>query len=189
MKRITTILAVLALGVSIVASTAGAAITITQAPAGPGYQNLAPYPNGVGGCFGSTDSGPNYSASGRPIRLQFGWGAHTNAQMTQFFQESNGTVDITGTDTFHDSWAYNPNGTPYLTQQGIQWGQLRDVQAIPPGGGTTVDALASDYRGVLSLAPGTYTLTQTYNFRKPVQDGFGSYKKSLTSSCSFTVVA
>ena len=41
------------------ASTAEAAITITQAPAGPGYQNLSPW----------TCGGRSFSASGAPIRL------------------------------------------------------------------------------------------------------------------------
>jgi hypothetical protein len=47
--------------------------------------------------------------------------------------------------------------------------------------------VSSSYRGVLAISPGTYTLTQTYVFDKPVQDGFASYTGSLTASCTFTV--
>jgi hypothetical protein len=192
MRKRIIVSSIAAVALAVGASTAGAA-TIAQAPAGPGYQNLAPYPNGVGGCFGSTDSGPNYSASSsRPIRLQFGWGAKNAAQMTQFFKYSHGSVTITGTtpattDSFSDSWAVTA-GTPYLTQQGIQWSQLENTQATPPGGGTQVAAVMSNYRGILSISPGTYTLTQTYLFDHPVQDGFASYQKPIVSTCNFTVV-
>jgi hypothetical protein len=162
------------------ASTAGAAITITQAaPAGPGYQNLSPW-----NCGGRT-----YSASGAPIRLGFGWAAHTSAQMRQFFQYSHGSVSITGTDTLSDSWADNPNATPYVSQRGIAWGPLESIMATPPGGGAQIAAVSSTYRGVLSLAPGTYTLSVTFVFDRPVQDGFNSYKGSLNGTCAFTVTA
>ena len=161
------------------ASTAGAAITITQAPAGPGYQNLSPW-----NCGGRT-----YSASGAPIRLGFGWAAHTSAQMTQFFKYSHGSVSITGTDTLSDSWADNPNATSYVSQRGIAWSQLESVMATPPGGGAQIAAVVSNYRGVLSLAPGTYTLSVTFVFDRPVQDGFTSYKGSLSGTCNFTVAA
>jgi len=161
------------------ASTAEAAITITQAPAGPGYQNLSPW-----NCGGRT-----YSASGAPIRLGFGWAAHTAAQMSQFFQYSNGSVSITGTDTLSDSWADNPNATPYVSQQGIAWSPLESIMATPPGGGTQVSAVASTYRGVLSIAPGTYTLSVTFVFDRPIQDGFKVYKGSLNGTCTFTVTS
>jgi len=154
------------------ASTAGAVITITQAPAGPGYQNLSPW-----SCGGRT-----YSASGAPIRLGFGWAAHTAAQVRQFFQYSHGSVSITGSDTLSDSWADNPNATPYVSQQGIAWSPLESVMATPPGGGAQVAGVASNYRGVLSLAPGTYTLSVTFVFDRPVQDGFKSYRGSLSGT-------
>jgi hypothetical protein len=178
-KRIIAALAA-SLAVMAFASTAGAAIGITQAPAGPGYQNLSPW----------TCEGHTYSASGAPIRLGFGWAANTPAQMRQFFQYSHGSVAIAGTDTFFDSWADNPNATPYVSQQhGIAWSQLESITATPPGGGTQIAAVASNYRGVLALAPGTYTLSVTFGFDRPIQDGFGVYKGSLNGTCSFTVTA
>src|SRR6188472_2005609 len=113
-KRIIAVLAA-SFAVLALAATASAAITITQAPGGPGYQNLSPF-----NCTGHV-----YTASGSPIRLQFGWAAKNSAEMTQFFKYWHGTVDITGTATdgtaqsFHDEWADNPAGTPFLTQQRI----------------------------------------------------------------------
>jgi hypothetical protein len=177
-KRIIVLLAA-SFAVLALAGTAAAAITITQAPGGPGYQNLAPF-----NCNNRT-----YSLADGPIRLQFGWAAKNQAEMTQFFKYSHGTVDITGTDTFHDQWADNPAGTPYLTQQGIQWSALAPGTGTPPGGTHPVSIVSSSYRGVLAIAPGTYTLTQTYVFDRPVQDGFQSYQGTLTSSCTFSVTA
>jgi hypothetical protein len=181
-KRILAVLAA-SLAAMALAATASAAITITQAAAGPGYQNLSPF-----NCNGHV-----YSALGPPIRLQFGWGAKNSAEMTQFFKNSHGTVDISGTttdgtpDAFHDQWADNPAGTPYLTQQGIRWSALESGTGTPPGGGGQVSVVASEYRGVLAISPGTYTLSQTYVFDKPVQDGFHSYQGTLSASCTFTV--
>jgi hypothetical protein len=161
------------------AATAAAAITITQAPGGPGYQNLSPW-----NC-----NGRSYSASGAPIRLGFGWAAKNSAEMTQFFKYSHGTVSITGTDTFSDSWADNPGGTPYVSQQGIAWSPLESGTGTPPGGTHQVAIVGSQYRGVLSLAPGTYTLSVTFVFDRPVQDGFQSYQGSLSGSCTFSVTS
>jgi hypothetical protein len=194
-KRIIAALVAL-LALMALASTAEAAITVTQAPAGPGYQNLSPF-NCSGRTFyltphEGTDANGNpftIPGSGQPIRLGFGWAAHTPSQMRQFFTYSHGSISITGTDTFSDSWSDNPNGTPYVSQQGIAWSQLEDIQATPPGGSTTVTAVASNYRGTLSLTPGTYTLSVTFVFDRPVQDGFSSYKGSLNGTCTFTVAA
>jgi hypothetical protein len=160
------------------ASTAGATITITQAPPGPGYQNLSPW----------TCEGRTYSRASGPIRLQFGWGAHTESQMRQFFLYSHGSVSITGSDTFSDSWANSPTGEPFLTQQGIRWSSLEPATLTPPGGGGTLQGFSSNYRGVLSFAPGTYTLSVQFVFDRPVQDGFQSYRGTLRNSpCTFTV--
>jgi hypothetical protein len=178
-KRIIAALAA-SLALMALASTAGAAITIAQAPAGPGYQNLSPW----------TCNGRTFSASGNPIRLGFGWAAHTASQMRQFFLYSHGSVSISGSDTFSDSWADNPSGDPFVTAQNIAWSSLESIQATPPGGGASVQAVASNYRGVLSLAPGTYTLSVQFVFDRPVQDGFQSYRGTLSNSpCTFTVTA
>ena len=178
-KRIVATLATLFATLAL-ASTAAAAITITQAPAGPGYQNLSPW----------TCNGRNYSLANGPIRLGFGWAAHTTAQMRQFFQYSHGSVSITGTDTLSDSWADNPNATPYVSQLGIAWSPLESIMATPPGGGAQIAAVASNYRGVLSLGPGTYTLSVMFVFDRPVQDGFTSYRGSLSNGgCTFTVTS
>jgi hypothetical protein len=184
-KRI--IAALMASLASMVLASAASAATITQAPAGPGYQNLNPFPNSSGVCGGN---GGTYSLSGNPIRLTFGWGAHTTSQMTGFFKNSHGSVTITGTnDTFSDSWANSPSGSPFVSQQGIAWSALTPVTLQAPGSsGQTLSGYNSQYRGVLTIAAGTYTLTQTYVFDKPVQDGFASYSKPLTSTCTFTVV-
>ena len=172
--------------VALTAVTAASAATITQAPAGPGYQNLNPFPNSSGVCGGN---GGTYSLSGNPIRLTFGWGAHTNSQMTGFFKNSHGSVTITGTnDTFSDSWANSPSGSPFVSQQGIAWSAVTPTTLQTPGSGQTLSGYNSQYRGVLTIAAGTYTLTQTYVFNKPVQDGFASYNGALTSTCTFTVV-
>jgi hypothetical protein len=163
------------------AGTAAAAITISQAPAGPGYQNLSPW----------TCEGRTYDLSNGPIRLMFGWGAHTRSQMTQFFKYSSGTVTITGTDTFSDSWS-STGGEPFVSQQGIRWSALEPTTLTAPGtSGQTLDGFSSVYRGVLDLAPGTYTLRTSFDIARPVQDGFGSYKGSFNngSGCTFTVTA
>ena len=181
-KRIIAVLAASFAALAL-AATASAAITITQAPGGPGYQNLSPF-----NCTGHV-----YTASGSPIRLQFGWAAKNSAEMTQFFKYWHGTVDITGTATdgtaqsFHDEWAGNPAGTPFLTQQRIQWSALAAGTGTPPGGGGQVSIVGSQYRGVLAIAPGTYTLTQSFVFDRPVQDGFSSYQGTLSATCTFTV--
>ena len=91
--------------------------------------------------------------------------------MRQFFKYSHGSVSITGSDMFSDSWAGNPSsGTPFVTAQNIAWSQLESVTVISPGGGKPSPGLALFYRGVLSLAPGKYTLRQTFSMERPVQD-------------------
>jgi hypothetical protein len=195
-KRIIVTLAA-SLALVVLASTAEAAITVTQAPAGPGYQNLSPWNCGGRTYYltphqGTDQNGNPFTipGSGQPIRLGFGWAANTPSQMTQFFRYSHGSVSITGTDTFADSWADNPSGNPFVTAQNIAWSALESIQATPPGGGTSIKAVASNYRGVLSLAPGTYTLSVQFVFDRPVQDGFTSYRGSLSNSpCTFTVAA
>jgi hypothetical protein len=175
----------------VLASTASAA-TITQAPGGPGYQNLAPYTNpNTGACSGQSGT---YSLSGAPIRLQFGWGAKTEAQMAGFFKNSNGTVTIIydttpPTTVFSDSWS-STSGAPFRSVQGIQWSALAPQTLQYAPGNATVQGFSSSYRGTLSgLTVGSYTLTQTYTFNKPVQDGFNVYQGTMTSTCTFTVVA
>lgn len=194
-KLIATLAAFAAL---VFAGTATAAIPISQAPAGPGYQNLSPYT-----CEGRTfyltphyfDPDPitgiaqQIPGSGLPIRLQFGWGAHTPSQMAQFFKYSSGTVTITGTDTFSDSWANSTSGAAFVSQQGITWSALAPQTLTAPGGTQTLEGVNSLYRGVLGIAPGTYTLTATFVIDRPIQDGFGSYKGVISGTCSFTVVA
>jgi hypothetical protein len=178
MKRIIMILAVLALGVSILAATAGAAITITPAPAGPGYQNLSPW-----NCDGRT-----FSQSGSPIRLGFGWFANNEGGLKQFFRNTHGSVSITGTDTFNDSWNNSSNGNPFVTQQGIVWTSGEAGIGTPPGGGT-VTGVASFYRGVLAFVPGTYTLSVSFVFDKAVNDGWDTYTDPISNGgCTFTVV-
>ena len=195
-RIIVSLIAAVALAVSALASTAGATITITQAQAGPGYQNLSPHTCG-GRTFyltahQGTDANGNpiqVPGSGLPIRLSFGWGANTDSQMRQFFKYSHGSVSITGSDSFSDSWANSPSGDPFVSQQGIVW-DLTPQTLTPPGNSSqTVQGFSSNYRGVLSLAPGTYTLSQSFVFDRPVQDGFASYRGSLTSTCTFTVAA
>jgi len=160
------------------ASTAGAAITITQAPAGPGYQNLSPW-----NCGGHV-----YSASGAPIRLQFGWFANNQGGLRQFWDNSHGSVAITGTDTFADSWTDSKNGTPFVTAQGITWTNEPGV-GMPPGGGT-VTGVATIYRGVLAQAPGTYTLSVTFAIDKAINDGWDTYTSDLSNTpCTFTVLS
>jgi hypothetical protein len=197
-RIIVSLIAAVALAVSALASTAGATITITQAEAGPGYQNLSPF-NCGGKTFYLTPhyvTDPNgqmfqVQGSGLPIRLGFGWAAHQESQMRQFFLYSNGSVSISGTDTFADSWTDNPAGTPYVTQQGIAWSQLESTMGTPPGGTQSLPVVVSAYRGVLSLAPGTYILSQTFLFDRPIQDGIGSksIRDPMTSTCTFTVAA
>ena len=183
MKRFTALLAVvssLILGVS----AAQATITVTQAPAGPGYQNLSPW-TGTGICGGQ---GGTYSASGAPIRLGFGWFANNQGGLKQFFSNSHGSISITGTDAFSDSWSSSKSGTPFVTQQGIVWTSGEAGTGTPPGGGS-VTGVSAWYRGVLSLAPGTYTLTVAFVFDKAVNDGWDSYTGTVSNnSCTFTVV-
>ena len=90
--------------------------------------------------------------------------------------------------TFSDSWTNSPSGSPFVSQQGIAWSAVTPTTLQAPGSGQTLSGYNSQYRGVLTIAAGTYTLTQTYVFDKPVQDGFGSYNGALTSTCTFTVV-
>jgi hypothetical protein len=180
-KRVTALTAAL-FAALVLAATAGAVITVTQGQPGPGSQNLSPW-----NCQGRT-----YSLANGPIRLVFGWAANTQSQMSGFFQYSSGSVSISGTDTFADSWVGGNSGTPYVTQKGIAWSQLEAIKATPPGGGTQIDAFASNYRGVLSIAPGTYTLSVQFQFAHPVQDGFGVFtsKTPLANTpCTFTVTA
>lgn len=185
MKRFTALLAVvssLVLGVS----AAHATITVTQAPPGPGYQNLSPWSQ-TATCGGQ---GGTYSASGNPIRLSFGWFANNQGGLKQFFQNSHGYVSITGSDTFSDSWSNSKSGSPFVTQQGIVWTSGEAGFGTPPGGGT-VTGVASIYRGVLSLAPGTYTLSVAFVLDKAVNDGWDTYTGTVSNApgCTFTVVA
>jgi hypothetical protein len=168
------------------ASTAGATITITQAPAGPGYQNLSPW-SSTGVCGGQ---GGTYSASGAPIRLGFGWFANNQGGLKQFFQSTSGTVDITGTDTAHDAWAATKNGGPPVSQQGITWTSGEPNTGTTPGG-QTVKGVAGWYRGVLSLAPGTYTLRVAFNISGTINDGWDNYSGTIDNGngCTFTVTA
>ena len=187
-----------ALAAMVFAGTATAAIPISQAPAGPGYQNLSPYT-----CEGRTfyltphyfDPDPitgiaqQIPGSGLPIRLQFGWGAHTPSQMAQFFKYSSGIVSITGTDTCPDSGpapraaprSFRSRGSP-----GAPWPRRRSPHRVAA---QTLEGVNSLYRVVLGIAPGTYTLTATFVHRPPIQDGFGSYKGVISGTCSFTVIA
>jgi hypothetical protein len=185
------------------ASTAEAAITITQAPAGPGYQNLSPWT-----CNGKTfyltphyfDPDPNTGianqvpGSGLPIRLGFGWGALQVKQIQQFFQSENGSVSIVGTapgsDTFSDSWGATADGSSPISTQGIAWSPIVSQQVSATGNPPYKNGYASFYRGVLSIAPGTYTLTVDYHLTRAVNDGFGaSGPGDITGSCTFTVAA
>jgi hypothetical protein len=160
------------------AAAAAAAITITQAPAGPGYQNLSPW-----NCGGHV-----YSASGAPIRLGFGWFANNQGGLKQFFANTHGTVDITGTDTFHDQWSRSQSGSPFVTQQHITWTSGEPGTGTTPSG-SKVTGVAGFYRGVLPLTPGTYTLDVALVIDKTINDGWDSYAggTSLTGNCTFTV--
>jgi hypothetical protein len=173
MKRIIA-LAVLALGVF--ASTAGAAISIAPALAGPGYQNLSPW----------TCNGRTFSQSNGPIRLGFGWFANNQGGLKQFFNNSHGSIAITGTDTFNDSWANSKNA--FVTAQGIEWTTGEPNTGTTPGG-QPVNGVASWYRGVLAFAPGTYNMTVSFVFDKAVNDGWDTYTDPISNGgCSFTIV-
>jgi hypothetical protein len=175
-----------AVALAIGALPAGAAIGITQAPAGPGYQNLSPWTS-TGVCGGQ---GGTYSASGAPIRLGFGWFTSTQGGLKQFFQNSSGYVEIRGTDSLDDSWAESKSGSAFVTQQGIAWTTGEPNTGITPGG-VSVKGQASWYRGVLSLAPGTYTLRVAFVLSKQINDGWDDYSGTIGngSGCTFTVVA
>ncbi len=174
------------------ASTAGATITITQAPAGqptPGYyKNLSPWQSGTCGGNGGT-----YSSTDR-IRLGFGWFANNQGGLTQFFKNSHGTVDITSstnTDTFHDEWARSKNGSPFVTQQGIVWTSGEPGTGTTPSG-SKVTGVSGWYRGVLSLSPGTYTLKVAFIIDQQISDGWDSYSGTIdngSNGCTFTVTA
>lgn len=176
-KRIIAALAA-AFAVLALATTAAAAITITQAPAGPGYTNLSPL-----NCNGHT-----YSMANAPFRLGFGWFANTRGGLKQFFMNTSGTMDITGTDTFHDEWSSSQGGSPFVTQQGIIWTSGEAGTGTTPSG-SKVTGVSAAYRGVLALTPGTYTLHLALSIDKAINDGWDSYEAgtSLTSSCTFTV--
>lgn len=171
-----------------VASTAGATITITQAPAGqptPGYyKNLSPWQSGTCGGNGGT-----YASTDR-IRLGFGWFANNQGGLSQFFKNTHGSVSITGSDTFSDSWARSRNGSPFVTQQGIVWTSGETGTGTPPGGGT-VTGVSTWYRGVLAIGPGTYTLSVTFVIDQSVNDGWYTYTAGTTfnGTCTFTVTA
>jgi hypothetical protein len=186
-KKFTVFAASIVAMLSLVAA-AGAG-TITQAPAGPGYQNISPWGANGGTCRGGTGT---YSLSGPPIRLAFGWGALQSQNLTQFFQGSHGNVSITGTGTttdgFSDSWVSNNAGTPFRTDAGIQW-TTNESQTLQRPDGTTVQGVSAWYRGVLSLAPGTYSLTVNLVTERPINDGFSTFKGTLSGTCTFTVVA
>lgn len=173
----------------VLASSAGAVITVTQAPAGPGYQNLSPW-----NCGGHTYYlTPRYDASGawipntgNPIRLQFGWFANNEGGLRQFWDNTHGFVSITGSDTFGDSWLDSTNSRPFVTGQNITWSDEAGVGGPP--GGATVTGKASIYRGVLALAPGTYTLSVTFAIDKAINDGWDTYTSDLSNTpCTFTV--
>jgi hypothetical protein len=195
-KRIIGALAA-SLALMALASTAQAAITITQAPAGPGYQNLSPW-----NCGTPTDphhyyltprydsNGNRIGTTGLPIRLGFGWFANNNGGLKQFFQNTHGSVSITGTDTLSDSWTSANSGTPFVTTSGITWTSGEAGTGVPPGGGT-VTGVATFYRGVLSIAPGTYTLSVTFAFDQAVNDGWDTYaaNTSINGTCTFVVEA
>ncbi len=184
---------VASLALMVLASTAGAAITATQAPAGPGYQNLSPY-----ACNGrtfylsphqGTDANGNpviVPNSGDPIRLGFGWGAQTSQNMVQFFQNESGTATITGTDSFSDSWSAVRSGNPPTSLDGISWSAPAPTLLTRPDG-IQVSGLSSFYRAILSIAPGTYTLSVNITLAHPVNDGFGTAKGTIPGTCSFTV--
>ncbi|HEX3237067.1 MAG TPA: hypothetical protein VHQ99_01535 [Gaiellaceae bacterium] len=177
-KRIIAVLAT-SFAVLALAATAAAAITITQAPAGPGYQNLSPW----------TCEGHSYSLANGSIRLGFGWFANNQGGLKQFFTNTHGTVDISGTDTFHDQWARSSTGSPFVTQQGITWTSGEAGTGTTPSG-SKVTGVSTAYRGVLALAPGSYTLTVAMLVDKTISDGWDSYPAgtgSLTGTCSFTV--
>jgi hypothetical protein len=181
-KRLITFMTGIGLALSILAATASAAITITQAPPGPGYQNLSPW--NCGGHF--------YKASGAPIRLGFGWFANNEGGLKQFFQNTHGDVSIQNTadptDTFSDSWVSDNTGAPFVSTQGIAWTDGEAGTGSPPGGGT-VTGVATIYRGVLTLAPGTYTLHAEFVIDKTISDGWDSYSGTIDngSGCTFTV--
>jgi hypothetical protein len=66
-----------------------------------------------------------------------------------------------------------------------------------PGTGTTpsgskVTGVAAFYRGVLSLAPGTYTLKVAFILDQQISDGWDKYSGTLDNGsrgCTFTVNA
>jgi hypothetical protein len=65
-----------------------------------------------------------------------------------------------------------------------------DGTGIPPGGGT-VTGVSTNYRGVLAIGPGTYTLSVTFVFDQSVNDGWDTYPAgtTLNGTCTFTVTA
>ena len=177
------------------ASTAGAAITITQAPAGPGYQNLSPWNCGTTADPHHYYLTPRYDSDGNrigttglPVRLGFGWFANNKGGLKQFFQNTHGSVSITGTDTLSDSWTSSKSGSPFVTTSGITWTSGEAGTGVPPGGGT-VTGVSTSYRGVLSIAPGTYTLSVTFVFEQAVNDGWDTYTGSINGTCTFVVEA
>ena len=180
---------------AVIVPSAGAAIGITQAPAGPGYKNLTPYPNsnpgpdqgrcvGTAGYFSSTDTN---------VRLQFGWFANTQGGIKQFFMNSHGSVQIVqtnGSDTLNDSWSATKNGSGPVSTLGIAWTDNEAGTGTPPGSTSKVTGVAGFYRArITSIAPGEYTLTQTTVLDKGVSDGWATYAAGtvFTSSCYFTV--
>jgi hypothetical protein len=164
----------------VLAATAAAAITITQAPAGTGYQNLSPW----------TCNNHTYSIANGPIRLGFGWFANNSGGLKQFFTNTSGSVDISGTDTFHDQWTESKTGAPFVTQQGITWTKNEPGTGTTPSG-TKVTGVATFYRGVLNFVPGTYTMTVTMSVDKTISDGWDTYTAptSFTGNCTFTVAS
>jgi hypothetical protein len=187
-KRISTILAALACAAAF-ASIAGATITATQAPGGPGYQNLSPW-----NCGGRTfylsprydSNGNQVPQSGLPIRLGFGWGAQSAQNMVQFFQNESGNAAITGADSFSDSWSSTKAGSPPTSVDGITWSDPAPTPLQRPDG-TPVSGVGSQYRALLSLTPGTYTLNVNIALAHPVNDGWGTYKGTLSGTCTFNV--
>ena len=186
-KRIVAALAA-SLALMTLASTAGATITITQAPGGqpsPGYyKNLSPWTLTPGTACGG--NGGTYASTDR-IRLGFGWLASNRAGVREFFLDTHGYVQITGSDTFNDTWARS--GTPFVTTQGIKWTVEDGLPGVTPGG-APITGSAAFYRGVLSLAPGQYTLSVGMLVDKTFTDGWETYTagtSSLSNTCTFTV--
>ena len=197
-KRIIAALAA-SLTMMALASTAGAAITITQAPAGPRLSKPQPVdlrrqdvlltPHQVTDPNGNTSTIP---ASGEPIRPGFGWVAQNASLMSGFFKNSHGFDSITGTDTFSDSWPDNPKGTPDRHPAGDRVEPTGEHPGHASGRRCNHPRCCVELpRRAFAHARGVHPEVH-FDFDRNVQDGSpGVYKKgsSLDGICSFTVVA